>query len=240
MTRWHAKLLFSGSLLAALCAGLSLGFWMEYFHGWKFGASQLVLEWTDTKSYVVLAFMTIVAALGAFPFLRKKKPTDTPDVVLSLFYHGITLTAVLVMGVSSYCIRPSSVRNAVFAWGAADFLFEFPGEADLLKKALSEKRPPRAKEISDILDTPAPLKGSSWETRPGIREVWYAERCNVLVFESLLHGHNRHAVAVFLAGEDEADTRKVLAEDKWSFHKRPIFGTRTHGLVIEWQDITHR
>lgn len=239
MRKLTAKLLFGGSLLAALGAGLSLGFLMDYFLGWKLGASELVLELTDTQSYSVLAFMAIVALVSAISFFRKKKPADIPGVALSLLHHCITLAAVLVMGVSSYCILPSSVRNTVFGWGVADFLFAFPGEAGLLRKTLTEKRPPADDQI-DFSDTPAPLIGSSWESRPGIRGVGYASRGNALVFESYLHGHNRHVVAVFLTGVDEAATKKVLAEDLWIFHARPLFSTRTQGLTLEWQDITFR
>jgi len=235
-----ARLLFGGSLLAALGAGLSLGFLMDYFLGWQFGASELVLELTDTQSYSVLAFMAVVAPVSAISFFRKKKPADNPDVALSLLHHCITLAAVLVMGVSSYCILPSSVRNTAFGWGVTDFLFEFPGEAGLLRKTLTEKRPDPAEGRIDFLDTPAPLIGSSWESRPGIRAVGYASRGNALVFQSFLHGHNLHTVAVFLTGVDEAATKKVLAEDLWGFHARPLFSTRTQGLTLEWQDITFR
>ncbi|MDB6004406.1 MAG: hypothetical protein JWR15_1393 [Prosthecobacter sp.] len=213
---------------------------MDYFLGWKFGASELVLELTDTQSYSVLAYVTLVASLSAFSFFREKKPKDRPDVVLFLLQHCITLTAVLVMGVSSYCILPSSVRNTVFGWGAADFLFVFPGEAGLLRTTLTEKRPDPAYDPIDVLATPAPLIGSSWQTQPGIRGVGYASHRNALVFESFLHGHNRHEIAVFLAGEDEAATKKVLAEDIWIFHARALFSIRTHGLILEWQDITYR
>jgi hypothetical protein len=234
-----ARLLFGGSLLAALGAGLSLGFLMDYFLGWQFGASELVLELTDTQSYSVLAFMAIVAPVSAISFFRKKKPADIPDVALSLLHHCITLAAVLVMGVSSYCLLPSSVRNTAFGWGVTDFLFAFPGEAGLLRKTLTEKRPDPAEGRIDFY-TPAPLIGSSWETRPGIRGVDYDRRSNALVLTSFLHGHNRHIVAVFLTGLDEAATEKVLAEDLWGFHARPLFSTRTQGLTLEWQDITFR
>lgn len=240
MSKLTARLLFGGSLLAALGAGLSLGFLMDYFLGWKFGASQLVLELTDTLSYSVLAFMAIVALVSAISFYRKKKSADIPGAAWSLLHHCITLAAVLVMGVSSYCILPSSVRNTAFGWGVTDFLNAFPGEADLLRKTLTAKRPDPAEGEIDLSDTPAPLIGSSWESRPGIRGVGYARRGNALVFESYLHGHNRHIVAVFLTGVDEAATEKVLAEDLWILHARPLFSTRTQGLTLEWQDITFR
>lgn len=240
MIKWNAKFILSGLLLLALFSGLSLGFLMDYFLGWKFGASQLVLELTDTQSYSVLAFMAIVALVSAISFFRKKKPADIPGVAWPLLHHCITLTAVLVMGVSSYCILPSSVRNTAFGWGVTDFLFAFPGEAGLLRKTLTEKKPDPAEGRFDVLDTPAPLIGSSWETRPGIRGVRYASRGNALVLTSFLHGHNRHIVAVFLTGVDEAATKKVLAEHLWIFHARPLFSTRTQGLTLEWQDITFR
>lgn len=239
MRKLTARLLFGGSLLAALGAGLSLGFLMDYFLGWQFGASELVLELTDTQSYSVLAFMAIVAPVSAISFFRKKKPADIPGVALSFLHHCITLAAVLFMGVSSYCILPSSVRNTAFGWGVTDFLFAFPGEAGLLRKTLTEKRPDPAEDRLDFY-TPAPLIGSSWETRPGIRGVGYDRRSNALVFTSYLHGRNRHIVAVFLTGVDEAATEKVLAEDLWTFHARPLFSTRTQGLTLEWQDITFR
>lgn len=239
MRKLTARLLFGGSLLAALGAGLSLGFLMDYFLGWQFGASELVLELTDTQSYSVLAFMAIVAPVSAVSFFRKKRPADIPGVAFYLLHHCITLAAVLVMGVSSYCILPSSVRNTAFGWGVTDFLFAFPGEAGLLRKTLTEKRPDPAEGRFDFY-TPAPLIGSSWETRPGIRGVGYARRSNALVLTSYLHGHNRHIVAVFLTGVDEAATEKVLAEDLWIFHARPLFSTRTQGLTLEWQDITFR
>ncbi|WP_395752514.1 hypothetical protein [Prosthecobacter sp.] len=237
MIKPGAKLLFGGLLLAALGSGLALGFLMDYFHGWKFGEADLALEFTDAQSYAVLAFTTLVAALSATPVFRKKKPTDIPDVVLPLFYHVITLTAVLVMGVTSYCILPSSVRNTVFGWGVADFLGVYPTEADSLKKLLVERKPASA-EPPPILLFPE-IKGT-WHSQINIRRISYARRCNALTIHSHTHSRNINRVAVLLAGVDEADIRKVLAEDVWSFEARPVFGIRSRGLVIEWQDITYR
>lgn len=240
MVQLNARFFLVGLILTALFSGLFLGFVMDYYNGWKFGASYFVIELTEHQNDVLLAFATLMAALSAPPLFRKKEQQAPPDVVLVLRPLSITLTAVLIMGVISYCILPSSVRNTVFGWGMTDFLSEFPQEAGLLKKALIEKKPDPAEALPKANSTPLYLTGASWQSQINIRRVAYATHCNALVIHSLPYGLNKQTVAVFLEGADEAATKKVLAEDVWIFDARPLFGTKAHGLSLEWKDITYR
>ncbi len=240
MMKLNFRFFLCGLLLTALLSGLFLGFVMDYYNGWKFGASYLVLEFTEHQNHAILAFVILIASLSAYPFFRKKEQKDTPDVVLVLLRHCITLTAMLVMGVISYCMLPSSVRNTVFGWGMTDFLSEFPVEAGLLKKTLIEKKPDPAEALPNANATPLYLIGASWQSQIDIRRVAYATHCNALIIQSRVHGLNNQTVTAFLDSVDEAATKKVLAEDVWIFDARTVFSTRTHGLVLEWKDITYQ
>jgi MFS family permease len=240
MIKLNAKFFLGGFILTTLFSGLFLGFLMDYFNGWKFGASFLVIELTDHQNYALLAFVTLVASLSVLPFFRKKEQKDAPDIVIILFRLCITLTAVLIMGVVSYCTLPASLRNTVFGWGMADFLSAYPTEADILKKTLIEKKPDPAEALPNANATPLYLIGPSWQSQINIRRVAYATHCSALIIHGFVHGRNNQTVAVFLDGVDEDHTKKVLAEDIWIFYPRPLFSTRTRGLILEWQDITYQ
>ncbi len=224
--------LFKSSLWLML--GLLLGFSIDYSNGRSFGMG-IAFVLTGPEKYLVLA-----VSFGACLFFnRKKKRKSFHDGMF--FRHDVkALASLLIMGFFSYChLLPSTVRNTVFGWGMTDLLSVYPTEADILKKTLIEKKPDPAEALPNANATPLHLTGARWQSQIDIQRVAYATHCKALVIHSLVHGRNNHTVAVFMDGVDEATTKKVLAEDIWKWYDRPLFSTRTHGLILEWQDITH-
>ncbi len=235
MIKLNAKLFSAGFILLTLGSGLLLGFLMDYFLGWKFGASFLVIELTDHQNYAMLAYATLVSSLCAYPLFRKGKQKNTPSIGLFLLHHCITLTAVLIMGFISYCTLPSIVRNTVFAWGMTDFLIVYPTERDLFREllVLLEKRRDLAKELPG--SRISFIRGS-WPSRIGMRRIVYVRRCNALIISPHVHGRDKCRIAVFLDSVDESAAKKVIAE---IFDELPLFSTRAYGLTLAWEDITH-
>lgn len=236
MIPWHTKLFssrfFKSGLWLAL--GLLLGFSMDYSNGRSLGMG-IEFDLTGPQKYLVLA----VSFSACLFFNRKKKRKSFHDGMF--FRHDVkALASLLIMGFFSYChLLPSTVRNTVFGWGMTDFLSVHPAEADILKKTLIEKKPDPAEALPNANVTPLHLTGARWQSQIDLQRVAYATHCKALVIDSRVHGRNNQTVAVFMDGADEATTKKVLAEDIWKWDDRPLFSTRTHGLILEWKDITH-
>lgn len=214
--------------------GLLLGFSVDYSNGRMFGMG-ISFDLTGPQKYLVLA----VSFSACLFFNRKKKRKSFHDGMF--FRHDVkALASLLIMGFFSYCLLlPSTVRNTVFGWGMTDFLSVHPTEADILKKTLIEKKPDPAEALPNANATPLHLPGARWQSQIDFQRVAYATHCKALVIDSRVHGRNKQTIAVHLDGPDVATTQKVLAEDIWKWDDRPLFSTRTHGLILEWQDITY-
>lgn len=236
MIQWNAKFFSSRFFQSSLwlMLGLLLGFWLDYSNGRRFGMD-IAFDLTAPQKYLMLA----VSFGACLYFNRKKKRKSFHDGMF--FRHDIKAPAsLLIMGFFSYChLLPSTVRNTVFGWGMTDFLSVYPKEADILKKTLIEKKPEPAEALPNANATPLCLNGDKWQSQIDLQRVACATHCRALVIDSLVHGRNNQTIAVYLDGADAATTQKVLAADIWIFNARPVFSARTHGLILEWQDITH-